>query len=147
MYLSNIMWLLKHLFFNWRVISLQNFVVFCQTPTWISQRYTDAPSLLKLALESPSPPHPSRLIQSPCLSFLSHAAIPIGSVFYICWWKFPCSSLHTAHPLLPSAHVHKSILRLHCCPANKFISHLSRFHIYALAYNIYLSLSDLLHSV
>ena len=27
-------------FFNWRIIALQNFVVFCQTWTWISQRHT-----------------------------------------------------------------------------------------------------------
>ena len=26
-------------FFNWRIIALQNFVVFCQTSTWISHRY------------------------------------------------------------------------------------------------------------
>ena len=38
-------------FFNWRIITLQNFV-FCQTSTWISHR----------------------LIQHPCLCFLSHRA-------------------------------------------------------------------------
>ena len=27
---------LMYLFFNWRIIALQNFVVFCQTSTWIS---------------------------------------------------------------------------------------------------------------
>ena len=27
-------------FFNWRIIALHNFVVFCQTATWISHRYT-----------------------------------------------------------------------------------------------------------
>ena len=49
-------------FFNWRVITLQNFVVFCQRSTRISHRYTHVPSLL-----SPSPSHPSRLSQSPSL--------------------------------------------------------------------------------
>ena len=39
---------LKILFFNWRIIALQNFVVFCQTSTWISHRYTYIPSLLNL---------------------------------------------------------------------------------------------------
>ena len=29
-----------YLFFNWRIISLQNFFVFYQTSTWISHRYT-----------------------------------------------------------------------------------------------------------
>ena len=37
----------KNLFiFYWRIIALQNFVVFCQTSTWISRRYTYIPSLL-----------------------------------------------------------------------------------------------------
>ena len=33
-------------FFNWRIISLQNFAGFCQTSTWTSHRYTYVPSLL-----------------------------------------------------------------------------------------------------
>ena len=38
-----------HLFiFYWRIISLQNFVVFCQTSTWISHRYAYIPSLSNL---------------------------------------------------------------------------------------------------
>ena len=32
--------------FNWRIIALQNFVVFCQTSTWISHRCKYVPSLL-----------------------------------------------------------------------------------------------------
>ena len=35
------------------------------------------------SLPSPSPSHPSRLIQSPCLNFLSREQIPIGYLFYI----------------------------------------------------------------
>ena len=62
-----------YLFFHWKIVVLQNFVVFYQTshesaigihisfPFWTS-------------LPSPSPSHPSRLIQSPCLSFLSRTA-------------------------------------------------------------------------
>ena len=54
---------------NW--IALQNFVVFCRASTWISHRYTYIPSLLNLpSIYLPIPP--PRLIQSPCLSFLSH---------------------------------------------------------------------------
>ena len=45
---QNISFFFKHLFFNWRIIALQNFVVFCQTSTWISHKYTYIPSLLKL---------------------------------------------------------------------------------------------------
>ena len=35
-------------FVNWRIIALQNFVVFCQTSTWISHRYIYILSLLNL---------------------------------------------------------------------------------------------------
>ena len=57
-----------YLFIYWRIIALQNFVVFCQTSTWIRHRYIP----FWTSLPPPSPTHPSRLIQSPCLSFLSH---------------------------------------------------------------------------
>ena len=59
---------------------------------------------------SPSPSHPSRLLQSPCLSFWDIQQIPIGYLFYIWYCKFTCYSPHTFHPLLHSPHVHKSIL-------------------------------------
>jgi len=36
------------LFFYWRIIALQNFVVFCQTSTWIRHKYTYIPSPLNL---------------------------------------------------------------------------------------------------
>ena len=45
------------IFFNWRIIALQNFVVFCQASTWISYRYTYVPSLLNLPpISLPIPP-------------------------------------------------------------------------------------------
>ena len=62
-----------NLFFYWRIIALQNFVVFCQISAWISHRYTHIPSCLNLP-PTPTPLHLSGLIQSPCLSFLSHTA-------------------------------------------------------------------------
>jgi len=39
---------LLKLIFYWRIIALQNFVVSCQTSTWISHRYRYIPSLLNL---------------------------------------------------------------------------------------------------
>ena len=73
-----------NLFFYWRIIALQNFVVFCQTSTWMSHRYTYIPSLLNL-LPSPSPSHPSRLIHSPYLSFLARQQIwVVFSCLFVC---------------------------------------------------------------
>ena len=44
-------------FFNWRIIALHNFVVFYQTSTWISHRYTYILSLLNLPpISCPIPP-------------------------------------------------------------------------------------------
>ena len=46
-----------YLFFYWRIIALQNFVVYYKTSTWISHRYTYSPSLLKLfPISLPIPP-------------------------------------------------------------------------------------------
>ena len=36
--------------------------------------------------------------------------IPSSHLFYLRQCKFLCYSFHTSHPLLPSPHVHKSIL-------------------------------------
>ena len=47
-----------NLFFYWRIIALRNFVVFCQTSTWINHRYAYIPSLLNIP--SPTPSHPWR---------------------------------------------------------------------------------------
>ena len=66
--------LLNFFIFYWRIIALQNFVVFCQTSIWISHWYTYVPSLLTLPSHLSSPSYPSRLIQSPHLSFLGHIA-------------------------------------------------------------------------
>jgi len=88
-----------HLFFNIRIIALHNFVVFCQTLTWISHSYTHVHSLLKLP--SPSTSDPSSLVQSPCLSSLRHTtishsiyfmrAILLGSLTILlsAWTPFP----------------------------------------------------------
>ena len=51
-----------NLFFNWRIIALQNFVVFCHTSTRISHRYIYI-YIYPRPFESPShpPPHPTSL--------------------------------------------------------------------------------------
>ena len=39
-----------NLFFYWRIIALQNFVVFCQTSTWISHQFSSIQSLSRVWL-------------------------------------------------------------------------------------------------
>ena len=71
---------LKQIFFNWRMLALKNFV-FCQTSTRISNKGIHISLPLRTSLPSPSASHPSRLTQSPGLSFLSHTANS-------CWLSF-----------------------------------------------------------
>ena len=56
-HLSVFILFLFYLFFNWRIIALQNVAVFCQTSTWISHRYTYIP----LSWTSLPSPHPAPL--------------------------------------------------------------------------------------
>ena len=104
-------------FLNWRIIALQNFVVFCHTSTRISHRYTHVPSLSDLPPISLLIPLFS-LSQSPRLSSLSHTenSYWLSVLYMVC--KFLCYCFHTS-PLLPpyispvhpsSHHVHKSVL-------------------------------------
>ena len=71
-----------NLFFNWRIIALQIFLVFCQTSAWISHRYAYIPSLF----EPPShlPPHPTPLgwYRAPVWVSWAIQQIPISYLFY-----------------------------------------------------------------
>ena len=104
-------------FFNWRIIALHNFVVFCHTSRF-SHRYTHVPSL-----PSPSPSHPSACHNTHVWVSRVIQLIPIGYLFYIWYCKFLCFSLHTS-PLVPPLlllcpWVCSLCLFLHCCPKNK----------------------------
>ena len=133
--------------FNWKIIALQNFVVFCHTSTRISHRYTHVSSL-----PSPSPHHPSACWWAPIWVPWVIQQMPIGYLFYTWYCKFLCYYLPyispspssppilsidlfsmSVSPLLPWKWIHQ------CQPF--------RFHIYVSVYNIYISLSDLLQSV
>ena len=97
--------------------------------------------------------HPSRWSQSTepislCYGAASHQPTILHSVVYIC----RCYSLTLPQlpPPTPCPQVHSLCLPLYSCSATRFISTIFfffRFHIYALAYGICFSLSDLLHSV
>ena len=99
---------LIYLFFYRRIIALQNFVVFCQTWTWISHRNVYIPSVLKPPpISLPIPP--LQVDTEPLFDFPEpYSKFPLE--FYTWWCKFPCYSFHTSHPLFLSPHVHKSIL-------------------------------------
>ena len=75
--LGNTFVLQTYFFFNWRIIALQNFVVFCHTSR-ISHRYTHVPSLLDF------PPYPSAYCRAPVW-------IPIVYLFYPWYCKFLCT--------------------------------------------------------
>ena len=129
-------------FFNWRVIALQNFVVFCHTSTRVSHRYTYAssfPDLPPISLPIPT----FSLSQSPCLISLSHITISHW-LFYIWICKFPCYFLHISHPLPPSLPLCPLVcslcLFLHCCPENKFISAIFLDSIYLHQHMIFIFL-------
>ena len=137
---------LIHLLFNWKIIAVQNFVGFCQISTWISHRYSYAPSLLNhLPISLPIPP--LLVVQSSSLSSLSYTTNSHWLSIFQVVMKFPCYSLHTSYPLLPPMSI--SLISMSVSPLLPckwfYHSHLSKFHIYVLVYDI--SFSDLLHSV
>ena len=73
--------------------------------TWIIYIYA-------LPFEPPShlpPITPLWADTAPLLEFPeTYSKFPLAIYFTYC--KFPCYSFHTSHPLLPSPHVHKSLL-------------------------------------
>ena len=107
-----------------------------------------SPSLT--SIPPPTPCHPSRLLQSPDLSSLSHTAnshwLSISYTRQCIWFHVP---LHSSHPLLPpSSPMSRSLFSVSASPllSCKQIHqyYLSRFHIFLLIYDIHFSLSDLL---
>ena len=106
-------------------------------PSWIS-------------LLSSSQSHLSILLQSPCVSSLSHMAnFHWLSIVHMLLCFHVSLSIYLTLSLLPSSCVHlfsKSVFPLLLCKQIHQY-HLSRFHIYTLVYDIYISFSDLLHSV
>ena len=92
-----------HLFFSWRLITLQYYSDFCHTLTWISHGFTcvhhpDPPSSL-----SPHP-IPLGLPSAPALSTCLMHPTWAGSVSPLIVYLFQCYSLRTFHPrLLPQS--------------------------------------------
>ena len=90
-------------------------------------------------LPPPSPSHPTRLSQSPGLSSLSYSKFALAPYFTYGNVSFHVTvSIHPTLSCLPLHHVHKSVLYV-CVSTHQ--DHFSRFHIYALVYNIFLFLN------
>ena len=89
-----------YLFFYWRMIALQNFVVFCQTSIRISCRYTHVPSL-----SSPSSSHLLDCHRAPVWVPWVIQQIPISYLLYLRYFKFPCYSPHSLPPPLPTVSI------------------------------------------
>ena len=87
------MWVFLFFFLNWRIIALQNFVIFCHTSTRVSHRYTLSPPS-QTFLSSPSPFHRSGCHSTPVWIPWVTWQIPIGYLFYIWYSKFLCYSLN-----------------------------------------------------
>ena len=103
------------MFFNfyWRIISLQNCVGFCQKSTWVSHRYTYAPSLSNL-LTTSLPTPPLYFVTEPQFEFWVITANShwLSSLHMVMWVSMLLSLYISPSPSSPLTHVHKSVLCL-----------------------------------
>ena len=113
----------SNLYFYWRIIALQNFVVFCQTSTWISHRYTYIPSLLNLP--PTSLPIPLLCVDTePLFEFpkpYRKFPLPIYFTYGNLSFQITLSIYLTLSSPLPMS-ISLFSMFLHCCPVNKFFS-------------------------
>ena len=136
--------LYKFIYFNRRLITILYW--FCHTSTWIHHGCTHVPHpeppSHSIPLGHPSAPAPSILYHASNLDwhFISHM------IYYTCSMPFS--------QIMPPSPSPKESIRLFSTSVSLLLSHiqgyhyhLSKFHIYALAYCIGVFLSGLLHSV
>ena len=113
-----------YLFFNWRIITLQNCVCFCQTSTWISHRYTFVPSFLNL------PPTPLGCYRTQVWVPWVVQQIPIGSLISYGNISFHVTfSVHPTLSFLPNPHVHMSLYVSVSIAALQILSSVPSFQI------------------
>ena len=127
------------LFFN---VVLVSAVQHCESDICVR---VSSPSWPFFPLPYPTPlGHRRALSWAPC----ALRKLPTSCLFCTWWCIYVSAALNLFYPLLPTLCSHvPSLPSLHLhlcsCPASTFISTFSRFHIYALMYDIYFSLSDL----
>ena len=134
--------------FNWSIISLEC-VGFCFTTMWISHKCTYTPSLLSPPPRSSS--HFSRWSHSTGWASCVLQPWPTSCLLIFYRWSytvFQCYSLNSTCPLLPPLYPQTCSLSVSLFLPWKQVNqcHFSRFRIYVIIYNIWFSLSDLLHS-
>ena len=123
----------KFIYFNWRLITLQYFSVFCHTFTWISHWvYMYPPSWTPLP--PPSPFHPSGLSQ--CTGPESPVScIEPGLAIYFTYGNIHVSMLFSQ--IIPqSPKVCSLHLCLFCCPAYRVIITIFLNSIYMCYYTV-----------
>ena len=104
-------------FFNWGIIALQNFAVFCQTSAWVSHRHTYVPSLLKLLPVSlPTPP---LYVGTEPLSELPETYVKFPLAIYFTYGNISFHVILSIHLTLSSPLMSISLF-LHCFPVNFF---------------------------
>ena len=151
-----------HLFLNWGRAALQGVVRFSWTVKWISDVHTYSLSLSDLP-PTHAASHPARPPQSSELSPLSDmgGCVSTGCLLHTRECVRGSPRLWTITLLSPPGpHVCSLYLHTYSClqwfiwailylflPAMVHLDHSSGVHIYALTYNIWFSLSDLLHCV
>ena len=97
--------------FDWSIIALQNFVIFCNTSTRISHRYTRVSSLLDFP-PSHLPPHPSlQPVTEPLCEFPeSYSKFPLAICFTYGVNFYVTLCIHLPFSFLSCPHVHGSVL-------------------------------------
>ena len=100
-FLGFLLFLILNLFFNWRIIALQNCVGFCQTSIWVIHMYMYVPSLFTL-LPTFLPTPPLEIVTEPQYEFPeSYSKFQLAIYFTYGNVSFHVTLSHTSVPLLP----------------------------------------------
>ena len=119
--ISNVLFFLIIIYFNWRIITLQHCDGLYHISTWIGHRHMCGSSIWT-SLPPPSPPYPSKLSQSTGFGFPdSYIKLPLALCFTYGMYMFQRYWLRSSHsPLLPVCpKVWSLCLCLLCCPLGR----------------------------